>query len=222
MTASSGRGKSCGGCGRAACLPSFLYLKQYQPPHPWQAVVIYPSRAVDPGDHPHYATLLHSAQVHRIYLEAWVKSPQTFSQRLIHLLLADPQQALAEAHDLLQPVDMGPKALILDLIETILVYKLPALSRKEIQTMLGLTDRDLKQTRFYQEVFAEGKQEGRQEGEVALVLRLLERRCGVLAPELKERIAGLSLVQMEALAEALLEFTGPADLEQWVRAHVET
>lgn len=31
---------------------------------------------------------------------------------------------------------MGPKALILDLIETILVYKLPALSRKEIQTML--------------------------------------------------------------------------------------
>jgi hypothetical protein len=57
---------------------------------------------------------------------------------------------------------------------------------------------------------------------VALVLRLLERRCGVLAPEVKERIAGLSLVQMEALAEALLEFTGPADLEQWVRAHVET
>jgi predicted transposase YdaD len=188
--------------------------------------VIYPSRAVDPGDHPHYATLLHSAQVHRVYLEAWVKSPQTFSQRLIHLLLADPQQALVEAHDLLQPIDMGPKALILDLIETILVYKLPALSRKEIQTRLGLTDRDLKQTRFYQEVFAEGKQEGRQEGrqegEVTLVLRLLERRCGVLAPELKERIAGLSLVQMEALAEALLEFTGPADLEQWVRAHVET
>ena len=54
-----------------------------------------------------------------------------------------------EAHDLLKPVDMGPKALILDLIETILVYKLPALSRKEIQTMLGLTHRDLKQTRFY-------------------------------------------------------------------------
>jgi hypothetical protein len=82
-------------------------------------------------------------------------------------LLADPQQALAEAHDLLQSVDMGPKAL--------------------------------------------------KEGEVALVLCLLERRCGVLAPEVKERIAGLSLVQMEALAEALLEFTGPADLEQWVR-----
>jgi predicted transposase YdaD len=85
-----------------------------------------------------------------------------------------------------------------------------------------LTDRDLKQTRFYQEVFAEEKQEGRQEGEVALVLRLLERRCGVLTLEVKERIAGLSLMQMEALAGAWLEFTGPADLEQWVRAHVET
>ena len=63
---------------------------------------------------------------------------------------------------------------------------------------------------------------GNKRGEVALVLRLLERRCGVLAPEVKERIAGLSLVQTEALAEALLEFTGPADLEQWVRTHVET
>lgn len=79
---------------------------------------------------PPYSTVLRSTGF--TWKPAWVKSPQTFSQRLIHLLLADPQQALAEAHDLLQPIDMGPKALILDLIETILVYKLPALSRKEI------------------------------------------------------------------------------------------
>ena len=40
-----------------------------------------------------------------------------------------------------------------DFIETILVYKLPKLSREEIKEMIGLQDIELKQTRFYQDVF---------------------------------------------------------------------
>jgi predicted transposase YdaD len=95
------------------------------------------------------------------------------------------------------------------------VYKLPTLSREEIQAMLELTDVDLKQTRFYQDVFAEGQQEERK----ALVLRLLQRRCGGLAPALAERVAQLSLPQLEALSEALLEFRETADLEQWLATH---
>jgi predicted transposase YdaD len=78
--------------------------------------------------------------------------------------------------------------------------------------MLELTDTDLKQTRFYQEVFAEG----RQEGEVALIVRQLQRRCGVLTPNVTEQVARLSALQLEALGEALLEFRGLADLEQWL------
>lgn len=81
--------------------------------------------------------------------------------------------------------------------------------------MLELTDTDLKQTRFYQEVFLEGHQAG----EVTLILRLLQRRCGDLAPAMQERIARLSLSQLETLGEALLEFGGPADLEQWLALH---
>jgi hypothetical protein len=38
------------------------------------------------------------------------------------------------------------------------------------------------------------------------------RRCGNLRPELEHRIRGLPLEQLEALAEALLDFRGPADL----------
>jgi predicted transposase YdaD len=106
------------------------------------------------------------------------------------------------------------------------MYKVPALSRKEIQTILGLTDRDLKQTRFYQEVFAEGQQQGLQEGRheegVALIVRLLQRRCGVLIPEVKECLACLSLEQLETLGEALLDFRGLADLEQWLKEQAET
>ncbi len=97
--------------------------------------------------------------------------------------------------------------------------------------MLDLTDVELKQTRFYQDVFAEGRQEGEQigqqkgrqegcqEGEVTLILRLLQRRCGELAPTARERITHLSLSQLEALGEALLEFKGVGDVEQWLATH---
>jgi len=46
--------------------------------------------------------------------------------------------------------------------------------------MLNFNDIGLKQTRFYQDVFGEGREEGRVESEAALLLRLLERttvRC---------------------------------------------
>ncbi len=81
--------------------------------------------------------------------------------------------------------------------------------------MLELTDADLKQSRFYQDIFTEGRQE---EG-VALILRQLHRRCGELAPPVRERIACLDLPHLEALGEALLEFRGVTDLEQWLATH---
>jgi predicted transposase YdaD len=139
--------------------------------------------------------------------------------------LANPQQAVTEARTVLAlvdedaVVDKGLTTTIVNLIETILVYKLPTLSREEIQAMLELTDTDLKQPRFYQEVFTEGHQEGRQEEGTTLILRLLQRRSGGLAPALAERVARLSLPQLEALGETLLEFRGSADLEQWLALH---
>jgi len=61
-----------------------------------------------------------------------------------------------------QLVDQKTKRGLIDLIETIIVYKLPQKSRKEIEAMLGLSE--LKQTKVYQEAKQEGLQEGRQEG----------------------------------------------------------
>jgi predicted transposase YdaD len=200
---------------------AFLYLQQQRPVHPWRAVVIYPTRAVDPGAHPHYDVLLRSAHVTRVYLDEWAQPRQTLMQRVIGVLLSPPPQAMGEAHTLLAQVRAAgamatAQAMVLvNVVETILVYKLPMLSREEIQQMLELTDTDLKQTRFYQEVFLEG----RQEGEVTLLLRQLQRRCGALAPPLQERIARLRLPQLETLGEALLEFGGLGDLEQWLAVH---
>ena len=70
----------------------------------------------------------------------------------------------------------------------------------------------------YREIFGQGRQEGRQEGEMELTLRQLRRRCGDLRPEQEASIRNLPLERLEALAEALLDFQGPADLAAWLSA----
>jgi predicted transposase/invertase (TIGR01784 family) len=55
----------------------FLYLRDHRPVHPWHAVVLYPSRALDPGDQGHYDALLQSSRVTRIYLDDWARPRQT-------------------------------------------------------------------------------------------------------------------------------------------------
>ncbi|MDZ8105445.1 MAG: DUF4351 domain-containing protein [Nostoc sp. DedQUE12a] len=65
----------------------------------------------------------------------------------------------------------------------------------------------------------EGKQQGKQEQAQALVLRLLQRRVGSLSQEIQERIQSLSLEQLEALSEALLDFSAIADLLNWLQAN---
>ncbi|NEU77850.1 DUF4351 domain-containing protein [Nostoc sp. UIC 10630] len=67
--------------------------------------------------------------------------------------------------------------------------------------------------------YERGKEEGKQEGEQALVLRQLQKRVGELPDEVRERIQSLSLEQLEALGEALLDFSAIADLLNWLQAH---
>ena len=70
-----------------------------------------------------------------------------------------------------------------------------------------------------QEGLQEGRQEGRQEGEAAVTLRQLTRRCGPLSEATTAQIQALPLEQLEALADALLDFQGPADLAAWLAAN---
>jgi predicted transposase YdaD len=107
---------------------------------------------------------------------------------------------------------------ILDLVETILVYKFATLSREEIRAMLHLPESDLKKTRFYQEVFGEGRQEGHQR-QVRLVMRLLIRRLGTVAEAHQEQVAALSFDDLGALGEALLDFNAAEDLTAWLESH---
>jgi predicted transposase/invertase (TIGR01784 family) len=77
----------------------------------------------------------------------------------------------------------------------------------------------MQQSVIYQEWREEFLQEGRQEGEQSLILRQLTRRIGDVAPDLRTKVQSLSLQQLEVLGEALLDFSEPGDLVQWLDAY---
>ena len=70
-----------------------------------------------------------------------------------------------------------------------------------------------------QDWLAEGRQEGRQEEAASVTLRLLPRLCGPLSEATTAQIQALQIDKLEALADALLDFQGPADLAAWLAAH---
>lgn len=140
----------------------------------------------------------------------------------VYRLHAEEAQVAEAACVLAQEVVAEPEAQrreAIDLIETLLVYKLPHLTRQEIKKMLRLPDPDLRKTRFYQEAYSEGEEDGHRAGELSMVLRLLRRRVGTLGPDQEARVRALSTAELDALGEALLEFGGADDLAAWLRGH---
>jgi hypothetical protein len=65
----------------------------------------------------------------------------------------------------------------------------------------------------------EGEQLGRQFEGLNLIFRQLTRRLGEISPDLETKIRNLSLIQLEELGEALLDFSQVSDLEDWLRSH---
>jgi hypothetical protein len=60
---------------------------------------------------------------------------------------------------------------------------------------------------------------GRQQEAVALTIRQLSRRFGSLDEGSRELLSSLTLHQLELLAEDLLDFTEPGDLQAWFDDH---
>lgn len=68
---------------------------------------------------------------------------------------------------------------------------------------------------IYQDIKAQGVQEGK----AGLVLRQLKRRIGEIEAKDEIRINGLSVEQLEALGDALLDFSSYDDLPNWLANH---
>lgn len=145
-----------------------VYLRQYQPPHPWQLVVIYPDRQTERINELHFTGLLQLPNLTRIYInELSPASSTSLPIKLLKLIIEPEATAPSLATELARQAqtaipNINLRENLINLLETIIVYKLPQKSREEIAAMFNLSD--LKQTRFYQEVFTEGRQEGIQAG----------------------------------------------------------
>jgi len=78
--------------------------------------------------------------------------------------------------------------------------------------------RDEGRDQGHDEGLKEGHEQGRSEQSISLVLRQLRRRLGGIDVEQEQHIRQLPLPELESLAEALLDFDRPTDLEDWLRA----
>jgi len=68
----------------------------------------------------------------------------------------------------------------------------------------------------YQRIIRQGIEQGKREEAFLVVMRLLPRRIGIVAPELQLQLQALSVSQLEDLSEALLDFSTAADLVTWL------
>ncbi|WP_255373947.1 DUF2887 domain-containing protein [Synechococcus sp. 8F6] len=192
---------------------TYRFLQQHPQVEHWAVVVITPHSRLSLG--PTQALQLFLRQVAWINLEELSRRiPLDPLLNLLTLpirpeseLAASSQQILASRPDLEQ------------VVLPMLMQRYPELSREEIMVIAGIPHEELRHTRAAQEWLAEGRQEGRQDEAAAMTLRLLNRRCGSLSEATTGQIQALPLEQLEALADALLDFQGPANLATWLAAN---
>jgi predicted transposase/invertase (TIGR01784 family) len=146
---------------------SFLYLGQYQPKRHWQSVLIFARKSLDPGVPPEYQFLLDTQQLRVFYLKELVPddAPE-LGIEILKLILEPQKTAIPKAKQVIQQAeqevnDASLKRDVIGLIQDVIVYKFPKRPRSEIEAMFGLEE--LRKTRYYQDVAAEAKVEGKLE-----------------------------------------------------------
>jgi len=193
----------------------------------WQVVVICPSRELNFGD-PIPVREFVERRVVWIELLPERLPPTAPPCRALGMLLL-PEEQLPDCSKAIrvEVAGTGLAAEIEDVIAAILVARFSGRTVPEICAMGGITAYDYTSSVVYREIFGlglqEGQQKGRQKGRqaeaAALTLRQLQRRCGSLQPDHQALIQGLPLSDLENLADALLDFQGPADLKVWLNRH---
>ncbi len=157
----------------------FLYLHQSKLSNNWQGVVIYPNNQIETLQTERYSELLNSDRVTRIYLDQLAKI-DTIGINILKLVVESDSQAINRGKAVVAQVKQAlnesrTQQNLLELIETILIYKLPKISRQEIEAMFSLSD--LRETKVYQEALEEGIERGIEQGmeqaKLASIPRLL-------------------------------------------------
>ena len=201
------------------------FLLQEKTIRRWQVVVLCPLRSMAFGDPEPVAEFLE----HRVrWLElqpalADLNAPPLL-RTLALLLEREERLPLTTAQIRSTVAGTELESQIADATAAILLARFTTRPIPEICAMGGITLEDFTQSVAYKEIFGLGEERGREQGleqglktgELEITMRLLQRRCGGLTPSQEARIRALPLPQLEALAEALLDFKGADDLEAWL------
>lgn len=208
------------------------------------SLLIFPRRSLEPRKILPYKVLLESEHITRLYLDELGEVDQIpLGLGLIKLIVEGKRRTPKLIKNLINKTRSEiPSPLhrqkVLDLIETIVLYKLPFMSREELAAMYTFTKEDLRKTRYYQDVRQEAREElaeevresvtaevresvtakTRQEEALQLVQRLISRRLGAIAPDLDRQVKVLETSQLENLAEALLDIHHSSDLATWLES----
>jgi predicted transposase YdaD len=199
--------------------------RQGQPLRHWRVLVICPSRLLNYGDPIPVEEFVRERLI-------WIElAPDRMPpdapplQRALGLLLLPEEQLPSTSAAIRQQTTATPlQDEIDDVIAAILLSRFNGRSITDICAMGGITVDDFTNSVAYREIYGLGRQEGRQEGQqegrqaeaTAMTQRLLQRRFGPLAPEQQACLQALPLAELEALADALLDFQTAADLTAWL------
>jgi len=140
-------------------------LEHGDPNQDWVAVAIYANRALEQKSLNPYRCLLNSDQMIRIYLDELPPAPpDQFEMGVLELIAAKPDVALVKAQAMLPRLQASRRSkkfqrMLIQFVETVILYQFPNWSREEIEKMLQVSD--VRQTRVFQEALEEGKEIGK-------------------------------------------------------------
>jgi predicted transposase/invertase (TIGR01784 family) len=143
---------------------AYSYLKQHDAGQPFCGVVLFSTKSLEPEELAPYQPLLSAGVIRRYYLDEMPKITNApLGLAILYLIRQSESEAPNVARELVERTkkeitDAALRADLLELIETVIIYKLPKLSREEIQAMLQV--HDIRETRVYQEAKEEGLKEG--------------------------------------------------------------
>jgi predicted transposase/invertase (TIGR01784 family) len=127
-------------------------------------VILFASRSLEPIDVAPYQPLLDSGLIRRFYLDEMpelANAPLGLS--ILNLIRQTESDAPVRARELVARVksEVGDEALrvdLIELIETVIIYKLSQLTREEIRSMLQIND--IRESRVWKDAKQEGVNEG--------------------------------------------------------------
>ncbi|MHC5764145.1 MAG: DUF4351 domain-containing protein [Nostoc sp.] len=93
--------------------------------------------------------------------------------------------------------------------------------RQNLQVNQNSEEDDRELIMRLQPLYQQDREQAVQQGEQRLIIRLINRRFGEIDSSTIERFQGLSIEQLEALGEALLDFSDISDLEAWLNQQIE-